>query len=289
MKTLFVLSGGGMRGLDILAGQLAALGAAGIRPDAICGTSAGAVIAALAATGYAPATICGIVSGLRDRDVRRERFMWKPRALWIDHFLEHAPIRKLLQRLLPADVAELKMPYSCVTTRTSDGAEIVWSSRILAAAPADVSMSGLADWRECVLASMSISGIFPWVDLQGAEYADGGVRANLPLPSNWTMYDQVYLLVASHHAKFAGRRRSIVSRLVLNAEWYALDQIADVFSRIRRVQAKYESTPRVVALFPPPLSSRGGMLRFDHGLIQSAREAATISLQTPRQLLEQTA
>jgi hypothetical protein len=29
MKTLFVLSGGGMRGLDILAGQLAALGDAG--------------------------------------------------------------------------------------------------------------------------------------------------------------------------------------------------------------------------------------------------------------------
>lgn len=51
MTKLFILSGGGMRGLDVLAGQLQGLADAGITPTAICGTSAGAAIGALAAFG----------------------------------------------------------------------------------------------------------------------------------------------------------------------------------------------------------------------------------------------
>lgn len=260
-----------MRGLDILAGQLAGLADAGIRPDAICGTSAGAIIAALAAAGHTPQAICDIIGGLRDRDVRQERWFWKPRALWIDHFLEHKPIRKLLHKLLPADISNLKIPYSCATTETHTGGLAVWSS-----APAALPgrrMSIAADWRDCVLASMSISGVFSWVGIGGAEYADGGVRAGLPLPDTWTAYDQVALLVASYSPNYRGRKRSIISRLLLNAEWYSLDQVLDVLSRIAR-RRQSGACPDVQVIYPPPLEDAGGLLRFDHSLIAKAQKTA---------------
>ena len=265
--SLFILSGGGMRGLDVLAGQLQGLADAGITPTAICGTSAGAAIGALAAFGRPADEIADIISGLRDRDVRSERWFWKSRALWINHFMESAPIRALLHRWLPSTPDALAMPYACTTTRTMDGAETVWTSAqaVLPGEPMP------QDWRECVLASMSISGVFPWVCIADAHYADGGVRANLPLPPNWRDFDEVYFLIASYTNDYAAAGSSIVSRLLLNASWYAQDQIEDVLARV--AVASPARMPRVVTLRPPADAGRGSLLRFDHSLISSARQA----------------
>ena len=268
-----------MRGMDILAGQLRALAEANIRPGAICGTSAGAGIAALVAAGYTAASTASIIAGLRDKDVRSERWFWKPRALWIDHFLESGPIRRILHQHLPGQIEELRIPYACATTRVTDGAEIVWSTHpdIIPGRP----LAGLPDWREAVLASMSISGVFPWVCIDPAEpvqYADGGVRANLPLPANWPTFDSVYLLIASYTNDYAPAGASILSRLLLNASWYAQDQIEDVLARVHRAAAKKLTVPPVKILWPPPRAKGAGLLRFDHTLIPAAHRTAQKTL-----------
>ena len=279
-NNLFILSGGGMPGMDVLAGQLLALADAGIVPSAICGTSAGAGIGALLAAGYPADQVAQIIADLRDRDVRAERWLWKPRALWIDHFLEHDPIRKLLQRLLPADPTDLTIPYSCTTTRVTDGAEIRWSHPLLPGRP----LTDLPGWREAVLASMSISGVFPWVCIPDAEgvqyYADGGVRAKLPLPANWRLFDVIYLLIGSYSNDYTGRGSSIMSRLLLHASWYAQDQIDDVIERCRRTADSGLTTPPVTILWPPR-GHTGSLLRFDHKLIPSARARALNTLDNP--------
>lgn len=270
-----MMSGGGLRGMDVLTGQLLALADVGITPTAVCGTSAGAAIAALLAAGHDAKAIYDIISGLRDCDIRAERWFWKPRALWIDHFLDNAPIRHLLQRHLPANINALVMPLACATTRVTDGASVVWTS---SSAIPGRQMRDAPDWRECILASTSISGVFPWVCIIPAEavqYADGGVRANLPLPPNWTLFDAVYLLIAGYQNNFSAAGNNMLSRLILNTSWYALDQIDDVLARIYAHPAKKIHT---TALFPPKTASTGSSFRFDHSLIASARSLAQKTL-----------
>ncbi len=273
IKNLFVLSGGGLRGLDILTGLLSGLHYRGITPSAIIGTSAGAIIAALHAAGHSPSTIEFILRGLSDSHVRRERFMWKPRALWLDHFLENQPIRALLKKLLPEKLP-LTIPYACVTTRVRDGAETIWTVGGSNDLPG-IHMQHLPDWRECVLASMSVSGVFPWVNLGGEWHCDGGTRANLPLPDTWHDYDAVYLLIASPPAgDFTESGRSIFSRLILNLDFYALDQIKDVIARIRRSR---RTSPSVYVIWPN-IAGSGGFLRFDHRLIDKTFTWAALLL-----------
>lgn len=254
-RILFVRSGGGFPGLDIHAGIWLALEDRGIRPTDVAGTSAGAVISACQAAGMKPAVCAGIVTGLRDRDVRQEVPCWKVRIPWLDHFLDPQPIRDLLAELLPASFDRLTMPLAAWATRMDTGDSVnVADPRISKSVQA------------AVLASMSICGVFPPVVLaDGLSYIDGGVRRNLPLPPDWTRYDQVWLLIASGRPRDYAGRGGILTHLFRNVHYLMHDQILDVLDTTI-------GFPTVHVVWPQVRTPRG-MLRFDHDRISDAYRA----------------
>jgi len=274
IKRLFCWSGGGLPGLDIHTGIWKALTELEITPTANAGTSAGAIMAAFCSAGISQSDIEALLRSLSDADVRSERFAWKVRALWIDWFLDNAPIRALLTKLLPERFMDLRMPLSVVATRVRDGAQTTFHAEEFTAVK-------LVD---AVLASMSISGVFPHVNIStgdvrfSEDYADGGVRANLPLPANWREFDEIYLLIASRPVEYgtsgqpaiAGQPavHGILAKLMLNLDWYALDQIEDTVALLT-TEFKRLRGPRVHVIWPA-IGREAGALRFRHEFIDQA-------------------
>lgn len=252
-KILFVRSGGGMPGLDIHAGINLALYKNGIRATHNVGCSAGAIVAALDSNGFSPLAIEMLIRSLTDYDVRKERFAWKARALWVDYFLEHEPIVALLKKLLPAEFGDLVKPLQVAATRCRDAGKVLF--------PGTYFISP----REAVLASMSIHGVFPTVSIDDELYCDGGVRNNLPLPRDWENYDEVWLIIATPPTSYR-QRSGILARLMLNIAWLMRDQIEDVIEQT-------SGNPKVKVIWPN-VGKFSAMLRFDHDLINLAKMEA---------------
>ena len=237
-----------MPGLDIHAGMWKALHEAGIDATHCVGTSAGAIISGVDAAGHSPTEFSTFLASLSDDDVRHERLFWKVRFTLIDYFLESDRILKLIKDWT---FPSLK-PLSVVATRARDGAQIYF----------EFNGSYLDDFTLCILASMSICGVFPKVTIKDEEYVDGGVRANLPLPVNWKEYDEVYLLIASGRPEVYHKETGILTNLFKNIGWLMQDQILDVISSTEKSQ--------YVHVLWPPLDTPKGTLRFDHDLIDQA-------------------
>lgn len=158
-KIGFVLSGGGARGFAHL-GFLKALNEAGIYPDVIAGTSAGALAGVLYADGYTPEEILKITNVASRFDLMRPTL---PR----EGLLQISGIAKLLKTHLRAKTfSELKIPLY-VTATDINNAKVVYFSE--------------GDLIETVLASSSIPVLFPPVKLGKFHFVDGGVLDNLPI------------------------------------------------------------------------------------------------------------
>ena len=241
--TLFCWSGGGLPGLDIHAGIWMALDELGIRSTANAGTSAGAIMAALNSTGIDGAVAGAIVTGLKDSDVRSERFAWKVRIPWISYFLENKPVRDLLAWHLPSTFEKLAKPLQVFATHDQTGESMAFFGGELIG---------------CVLASMAISGVFPSV----GGCSDGGTTADLPLPEQWENYDRVYLLVAKRPLEYGGSD-SMLSRLMYNADLFMENQVRRTIAEARAKR------PDVVVIRPPVRTVTGG-LHFDHALVGEA-------------------
>jgi NTE family protein len=263
-KILFVRSGGGIPGLDIHAGITLALEECGIVSTHNTGTSAGAIIAALDSAGYSAEEIVATILNLTTADVRQERPLWKLRMPWIDSMLASDPIRSILNRLLPVSFYELVKPLQVVATRRCDAA-VRWFGSL-------TKDPGAAHHRlvDCVLASMSIYGIFPPVEIGFDEFVDGGVRANLPLPSGWGEYDEVWLLIAQAPVNYPDGK-SMITRLLRNVSWLLRDQVEDVLDQVRL-------SPKI-RIVRPDCGQRASLLRFDHNLISEAHVQARFQIQ----------
>lgn len=271
MTSLWCFSGGGMSGLDKLTGMATAAWECGLRPTSITGTSAGALVGSLLAHNWSPEDISGLLLGLRDQDVRDERVLWKLRLSFIDSIFGNEKIVRLVNALLPQDFADLALPLQVVATRLRDN-QAVWFGKPVLAAPL----------RDAVLASMSIHGVFPTVDIGGMDYADGGTRANLPLPANWQDYDQVVLFVAAPPVDYQPRSARAFGRLMHNVHSLMADQTDDVLDRVA-------GHPKVLVL-RPDVGRASGTLRFDHDLIEAAYQATfdPLSVQITKQMKEYT-
>lgn len=260
-RILFVRSGGGMPGLDIHAGITSALAEAGIVSTHNVGTSAGAIISALDSAGWMASQIAAEVLSLNDADVRRERVLWKARAMWIDNYLSNGPAIALLEKLMPQYFTDLQKPCAVVATRVRDGKK-TWFGGPNMEITRGATFNQL---RSAVMASFSIHGVFPTVTIYGDEYADGGVRANLPLPLTWRDFDEVWLLIATPPVHYT-QRRNILSRLLLNVAWLMRDQIEDVLEEV-------EGNPRVRVIWPD-VGAKSSTLRFNHRLYYDAQKLA---------------
>lgn len=158
-KTGLVLSGGGARGFAHL-GVLQALNEAGIFPDVISGTSAGAIIGVLYADGYSPKEILTLMN-------RASRFDYMRPSLPREGLLQINGIIKVLRTNLHSKRFEdLKIPLFVSATDLNNG-KIVYFSE--------------GDIFDPVVASASIPVLFHPVKIGDISYVDGGVLDNLPI------------------------------------------------------------------------------------------------------------
>ncbi|MDX9751085.1 MAG: patatin-like phospholipase family protein [Flavobacteriales bacterium] len=151
----FVLSGGGVRGAAH-AGVLQALALRGIVPDAISGTSAGALVGALVADGHAPGDLMPML-----HDALRHARLWRrPRA-------GSRRLEDFLRAHLRAERFEdLRMPLHVTATDLERGGQRIFSAGPLVPA---------------LMASCAVPLVFPPVLIDGTHYVDGGLSNNLPV------------------------------------------------------------------------------------------------------------
>jgi predicted acylesterase/phospholipase RssA/CRP-like cAMP-binding protein len=156
-----VLGGGGARGLAHI-GVLQALEEAGVPVDVIGGTSMGSAMAAAYARGWAPQKILEFASKtFTDSNVVRDLDF--PMISILAGRKLNRQLQSFFQKI---DIADLWLPYFCISASLSEGEMMVHDQGLL--------------WEK-VRASCSLPGVFPPVWSDGQLLVDGGVMNNVPM------------------------------------------------------------------------------------------------------------
>lgn len=170
--TVLVLGGGGMKGIAHV-GVTKALEEAGIRPDAIIGTSIGALTGAMLAGGLGWRELTEVVRRLKREDI----VTFNRRALWFGgvratSVFEDGPFRSWLERVLPTfHFSELITPLRINATSLVSGQEVWFGDGYRTDVPL----------LEAVYASCALPVYFPPLHLEQDVLVDGGVLNALPL------------------------------------------------------------------------------------------------------------
>ena len=171
-RTILVLGGGGMKGIAHI-GVWKALEESGIRPDAIVGTSIGALIGACLAGGMGWRELAEIARRLKRQDIVsvNRRAMWlggvrEPAVFEGEHFLEY------IRRSLPVqDFASLRLPLRLNAVSLVSGEEIWFGSD----ARSDVPLA------EAVYASCALPMYFAPARIHEDVLVDGGILDVFPV------------------------------------------------------------------------------------------------------------
>lgn len=132
----------------------------GIFPEAISGTSAGALVGVFICDGYAPEEIISIFEQNKITAI----FDWRSFGKGLLSLRNH---NTLLQKYIRSKTfEELKIPLYVATTHFSTGHQKVFHS---------------GELLYPLLASCSIPLFFPPVVIEGEPYVDGGLSSNLPV------------------------------------------------------------------------------------------------------------
>ncbi len=235
----FVLSGGAGYGA-IQVGMLQALTAAGIRPDLVVGTSAGALNAVAYA---ADPTLAGLdrLAQAWKTARRGDIFPLHPTDVLPgllgrrDHLVSPVGLRSWLSSHLKLDLLERTViPAHVVATDLANGRPVVISA---------------GDAVTALLASSAVPGIFPPVQIAGQLLVDGGITADTPVSQASDLGAGTIYVLPSHGVGPAphGRARTAVALGV-----YAYSQISANWTN-DRVAADRGAT---VHLIPAPTSHR---------------------------------
>jgi NTE family protein len=171
-RTVLVLGGGGMKGIAHI-GVWKALEESGLRPDAIIGTSMGAIIGAGLAGGLGWRELAEVARELRKEDIVEinKRSIWmggvREQAVFDGkHFLGY------LERTLPVETfAELEIPLRINAVSLISGEEVWFGS----GEREDVALA------EAVYASCALPIYFPPARIDGDRLVDGGVVDVMPV------------------------------------------------------------------------------------------------------------
>lgn len=200
----FVLSGAANRGA-MEAGALMALFEAGIRPDLVAGSSAGAINAAFIAgvpTPEGARRLADIWWGIRKEDVlpgSRLAALWRFSRRG-DRLYDLAGLERVLRRNLPyRNLEDARVPVVVVATELETGREC-WFRR--------------GDAARAVLASTALPGVFPPVEVDGVRYIDGGVTNRVPISVAAAMgADRAYVIDVGCPCECRRRYRSALEIL----------------------------------------------------------------------------
>lgn len=172
-RTAFVLSGGGPYGA-LQVGMLKGLIEAGVKPDLVVGTSAGAMNAAFVAMDPTTDGIDRLESiwrSIKDDDLwpgSRNKRTWARLLMRGNRVFDNTGIASIISRELGEGVRfeDTRIPLSIVATEIGSGTEKVFTSgRLL----------------EPLLASAAMPSIWPPVEIDGKTYMDGGVVNSVPV------------------------------------------------------------------------------------------------------------
>jgi NTE family protein len=172
-KVGVVLSGGGPLGA-LQVGALKALFESGVRPDLVTGTSVGAMNASFLAFNPTPEGVEEMERywrALREEDLfpgGRFRASWARMFVRGSKIFEHSGLRRVIGSMMGADARfeDAVLPLGVVATDLETGAERLFTSGPL---------------MEPLLASASMPGVYPPVEIDGRLYTDGGVANNVPI------------------------------------------------------------------------------------------------------------
>ncbi len=169
-KVGLALSGGGARGFAH-AGAIEAMLEVGLRPDIVCGVSAGSVVAVMNAAGIHPHEMLDMFAEMKFNDLC-SLSMPKEGFFRLDRF------KDFLRRNIPFErIEQLPVPTVVCATDFDTGRKVAFTQ---------------GDIADCVAASCCIPIVFNPITIDGTRYVDGGVLANLPA---WAIRDKCRFLV----------------------------------------------------------------------------------------------
>ena len=158
-KLGLALSGGGVKGFAH-AGALKAMEERGLRPDIIAGTSAGAIVGALYSAGHSPDHICEL---FKNKDFNHFVELNIPKN---GLFRTTGFLKFLKDNIKMKNFEELPIPLYVVATNLDEGRSVVFSE---------------GELHRKVMASSCIPVIFNPIEIDGINYADGGIFNNFPV------------------------------------------------------------------------------------------------------------
>lgn len=239
----FVLSGGA----SLAAAQVGALRAlleSGVTPDAVVGTSAGALNAAYVASQPTAANIAGLQdvwTSITTKDVFGTGLPWSVASIVKrrGHLADPEALRALIRRFGPMDdLADGAIPCHVVTTDLVRGRSCTWSQGPLA---------------DVLCASACIPGVFPPVALVDADghqslHVDGGVLAPVPLQQALHLgYQMIYVLDVTEHDRAEKLISSKLSALTVLLRSFAVAREA-----LSVVAAPVSTAEQVIIEVPVP-------------------------------------
>lgn len=169
-KVGLALSGGGARGFAH-AGAIEAMMEVGLKPDLICGVSAGSVVAVMHAAGIPPRRMLEMFSELKFGDLASWNIP-KEGLFRLDKF------KDFLKEAIPYRyLEELPLPTVVCATNFDTGHKIAFTHGLIS---------------EVVAASCCIPIVFNPIQIGRYRYVDGGVLANLPA---WAIREKCEFLV----------------------------------------------------------------------------------------------
>ena len=172
MRVVAVFGGGGAKSVAHV-GAARALSEAGLTPSYYVGTSFGAVMAAALASGTTPDTLTDqlLHPPPSARPVVALDYVALVKGFFADHLLKPEPLQDLIARLVPAQrFSDLDVPLLVTATDLDSGELVVFGDQ-----------RTQAPLRDALYASCALPLYYPPATLDGRRFADGGLRAVVPL------------------------------------------------------------------------------------------------------------
>jgi NTE family protein len=167
---VMVCGGGGAKAAAQV-GALRALEEAGLLPDHFFGTSMGAVLAALFASGLTASEALERIGSVGEREIIRAEPLAFLKSFWARSLLKPAPFRRAIERMFGTRRFEdLRKPLTVTATVMDTGQLVLFGEGGVSVPLVDA-----------LCATCALPLFFPPVAIHGRQYADGGLRAVLPL------------------------------------------------------------------------------------------------------------
>lgn len=205
-----VLCGGGSGGA-MEVGFYRAVRELGITVDFILGSSIGALNGACIAAGLPDAELAELWCAFRLRNGVSLNWAGLLTPGRCPGCFTFNPLRRRLHHVLPATrFEELRIPLHVVGTDLQLGTAVYWS--------------GTGDLVEPVIASMTLPGLFPPVEIDGHQFVDGGIANNVPLDRAIELGARTVLMVSCACCELTSQPFQGALRILARSFSIALDR-----------------------------------------------------------------